>query len=144
MNNQDSDINIYGSCLSREEMVQYLNGKLSDSEQHRIENHLLECELCEDAMTGLEGMADKSQITAIDDQLHTEIDVLLRGEKEEKVKVLFPWRMAAAFALLVVSTAVLFLILPKKDEMELFTQEFKPYPAPLDSVVLQTPGNCPF
>ncbi|MBK9401959.1 MAG: hypothetical protein IPN36_14260 [Bacteroidetes bacterium] len=141
MNNQDSDINKYGSCLTREEMVQYLNGNLSDSEQHRIEIHLLDCELCEDAMTGLEGMADKSQITAIDDQLHTEIDVLLHGEKEEKVKVLFPWRMAAAFALLLVSTAVLFLILPKKDEMELFTQEFKPYPAPIDSVVLQTPGT---
>jgi hypothetical protein len=49
--------------------------------------------------------------------------------------------MAAAFALLLVSTAVLFLILPKKDEMELFTQEFKPYPAPIDSPIQQTPGT---
>lgn len=141
MNNPDSDINKYDSCLTREEMVHYLNGDLSDSEQHRIENHLLECELCDDAMTGLEGMADKSQIIALDDQLHSEIDVLLSHEKEEKVKVLFPWRMAAAFALLLVSTAVLFLILPKKDEMELFTQEFKPYPAPIDSPIQQTPGT---
>jgi predicted anti-sigma-YlaC factor YlaD len=84
MNNPDSDINKYDSCLTREEMVHYLNGDLSDSEQHRIENHLLECELCDDAMTGLEGMADKSQIIALDDQLHSEIDVLLSGMKKKR------------------------------------------------------------
>jgi len=133
MNKSVSDIMSDGPCLSREEMLQYLNGTLSDSEQHRVESHLLECELCADAMMGLEGMADRSQLTNIDDQLHSEIDELLKREEDRKVKVLFPWRIAAAFALLFVSTLVLFLVIPKKDEMELFTQEFKPYPAPVDS-----------
>ncbi len=119
-----------GSCLSRAEMLDYLGGKLSHEEQHRVEIHLLDCELCNDANEGLEQWKAPSHLEAIDEHMHLEIDEMLEPDKASKIKVLFPWRMAAAIALIFISTLVLFLILPDNKEAELFTQEYKPYPAP--------------
>lgn len=40
-------------CLSRGETRKYLDGSLSAQKQHRVENHLLDCPLCRDAVSGL-------------------------------------------------------------------------------------------
>ncbi|MCH2083826.1 MAG: hypothetical protein MK226_15635 [Saprospiraceae bacterium] len=43
-----------GKCLSKEELEKYFNGNLPKQQILRVENHLLECELCS---TSVEGMA---------------------------------------------------------------------------------------
>ena len=40
-------------CLSRGETRKYLDGDLSAQKLHRVENHLLDCPLCRDAVSGL-------------------------------------------------------------------------------------------
>lgn len=134
MNNSGPENMKNGSCLNREEMLRYLGGELGHRDQHRIENHLLECELCSDAMMGLEEMKDRSFFPGLDEQIKSGIE-MMTAQEDTKVRVLFPWRMAAAFALILVSSLVLFLIIPKKTEQELFTQEYKPYPAPTDTLI---------
>ncbi len=50
---------IFGStnCLSQEQLLKYNSNALSQKEKHRVEKHLVECELCSDA---LEGFSDVS------------------------------------------------------------------------------------
>ncbi|MBL7924161.1 MAG: hypothetical protein JNL88_08185 [Bacteroidia bacterium] len=46
--------------------------------------------------------------------------------------------MAAAIALILVSTLVLWLVIPKQSGQELFTSQYKPYPAPSDTLAPAT------
>lgn len=39
-------------CLSEEQLLKYSNNTLPQKEKHKVEKHLLECELCTDAMEG--------------------------------------------------------------------------------------------
>ena len=41
-------------CLSREEITEYLTGSLTETKRFEIENHLLDCPLCSDAVDGKE------------------------------------------------------------------------------------------
>lgn len=124
-----------GSCIQPEEFSAYLSGQMDSGAQHRLEMHLLECDFCNDAMDGFLEMESPSALTRINDELKAEVDLNIAstaGEdfsKEATVRVLFPWRMAAAVALIVVSTLTLYLVIPRQTNQELFTQEYKPYPA---------------
>ncbi len=42
----------HNNCLRLEEISLYVNGQLSPAEVHSIEHHLLDCELCHDAVEG--------------------------------------------------------------------------------------------
>jgi hypothetical protein len=49
------DINSFNNDqhLTHEELVEYNQGNLSNKEMHRLELHLIDCELCNDALDGL-------------------------------------------------------------------------------------------
>lgn len=120
-----------GECITKEIMIAFLEGTLSSLEQHHVEKHLLECEFCSDALDGFQLVKDRNNIGLIVDELNDKINNSEEEEldQEEKIKVLFPWQMAAAFALLILSGLGLWFFIPKHDSTQLFTQEFKPYKA---------------
>ncbi|MBP7166077.1 MAG: tetratricopeptide repeat protein [Bacteroidia bacterium] len=135
MNTSSNQHQPAGSCIQPEEFTAYLSGQMDSSARHRIEMHLLDCDFCNDAMDGFLEMESPSGLTAINEELKAEVDLNIAstaGEdftKEATVRVLFPWRMAAAVALIAVSTITLYLVIPRQSNQELFTQEYKPYPA---------------
>jgi anti-sigma factor RsiW len=45
------------NCLGREELRAYLEDPISAEDRRRVENHLLDCPLCSDALEGLETFA---------------------------------------------------------------------------------------
>lgn len=53
MSQKSDNIFAAGSCISRDEMYAYLEGRFSSTEMHRIEKHLLDCEMCSDELEGL-------------------------------------------------------------------------------------------
>ncbi len=111
-------------CLTQEQIMAYLENKLSAIELHEVENHIADCMLCSEAIEGLQNIAPqeiKSQLAEIDDQLN---DLLFADEPKEQ-KQLTPkhllnptlkpkpktisWRAAAAiFILIFVSSLVVF------------------------------------
>ena len=120
-------------CLSSQEMLDYTQGILSTQEQHRIEKHLLDCEFCSDALEGIQMMKNPNSLLAIEEELNLEIDSMTSEEEEdndEKVKVLFPWRMAAAIVLIFISTFTLWMVIPKNNTQELMSEKSVAYPAP--------------
>ncbi len=137
MQKQTTDYFQPEDCLSEEQILNYLNGKMSPYEQHKAEMHLLDCELCSDALEGIQIMKNPNDLKTINADLKQNIVSYLEEEEENpKVKVMFPWRIAAAFALIFVSAATLWIVLPKNNSEKMFTQEYKPYPAPQNTAPL--------
>jgi hypothetical protein len=68
--------------------------------------------MCEDA---LEGLKNSPNATANIDLIDEDIDRMT----ESKPKVIFPWKIAAAFALIFASTLTLWLVIPKQSENKL-------------------------
>lgn len=51
--------------LSFEELTEYNNGNLSNAEMHRLELHLISCELCKDALDGMKLIEDEQVANSI-------------------------------------------------------------------------------
>ena len=89
-------------CLSEQTMFDYIDHKLSAKERHVVEKHMLDCELCSDAMEGLELVKDRNRISVINKAVDEFIAPI--AEKETKIisinyKTVFS--IAAGIALLI-------------------------------------------
>lgn len=120
----------HSQCLSRDEMLAYLSGSLSATERHALEVHLSDCPFCSDALDGVETLDTPATFETVHDDLKLRLDDLTRNGNSPRVRVLFPWRIAAAFALLVASLATLWLAIPDQSNTETISEVFEPYPAP--------------
>ncbi len=60
-------------CPTHQQLRDYVDGRLSDSEKHRIEAHLVDCEMCSDEIEGLSLMKDPEQLPAIVEELDHKI-----------------------------------------------------------------------
>ncbi|HCX21110.1 MAG: hypothetical protein CMB80_20060 [Flammeovirgaceae bacterium] len=93
--------------ISREEMRQYLEGKLKRKAAHEVERHLLENEFANDAMEGFEGF-DQDLIDADIDHLKTRV-----ADKKSKG---FIYYAAAAVALLIVSLSSIWFMMDQLND----------------------------
>ena len=59
-------------CISEEVLARYLADKLSPAEKHEVEKHLVDCEMCTDAVDGLR-MIDPKKISYITSELNQKI-----------------------------------------------------------------------
>ncbi len=108
--NNDLKHTIYNptDCLSEKMLFEYIDNKLNQKERHIVEKHLLDCEMCSDALEGLELTKDRNRIALIKEAVNKRILFLdsARNDKKGAVVVSFNYKMAfsiaAAIALLVV------------------------------------------
>lgn len=63
--NSEPHKNIFSEteCLSEQQMFDYIDGKLNASEQYQAERHLVDCELCSDALEGLRLVQNRNIIS---------------------------------------------------------------------------------
>ena len=71
-------------CLSEKMLFDYIDNKLNQKERHIVEKHLLDCEMCSDALEGLEMVTDRNRITLIKEAINKQI---LESTKKEAVDV---------------------------------------------------------
>jgi protein TonB len=103
-------------CLSEQTMFDYIDKKLSERENHIVEKHLLHCDLCSDAIEGLEVVKDRNRISLINQKVMEAVSPPL---KETKV-VGFNYRVVlsvAASLLLLMGGIFLFNMFNQKGEM---------------------------
>ena len=84
-----SDINkIFSksSCLTNNEMLEYLSGKLSDTGRRRIEMHIADCEMCNDELEGLSNMKNPENLSIIIHSVNSDIDTYLKQFDKSKIK----------------------------------------------------------
>ncbi|MFM9006996.1 MAG: hypothetical protein ACKORE_00265 [Bacteroidota bacterium] len=103
-----------GQCLSEGEMIAYLGTSLSAKARHTLELHLSECPFCSDALDGLKLLPSNRDLHRILQEL-TLPEHPQSTESTTRIRILFPWRIAAAFLLVGLSIATLFLLKPDTD-----------------------------
>ena len=81
-------------CLPEEVLMRYARGELSVSEQHEAEKHLVDCELCSDALEGFLLLKNTQSITTIRETISLKYST---PEKNNSRKF---WLAAASIALL--------------------------------------------
>ena len=151
MNNTINDFFEEGDCPSENELSNYIEGKCSDADAHKIEAHLLNCEMCSDALEGLSLLNPTSKINSINTELHQKIDQLT---ETTKTRILIPWQIAAAFILLFASAGMLWFFVPKNptetlsletEQKEATTQQSDPEPSTFNTndSALSIQGNTP-
>ncbi len=95
-------------CLNEDEIRFYLNGTLGESSRYRVENHLLDCPLCAEAM---EGFANEYKFGQ--DQQLAELKEAIKGKTRivPKSREVHFWtinRIAAAILLIIIPSAAWF------------------------------------
>ena len=105
-------------CLSEGTIQGYLSNRLSEDERHRVENHLLDCPLCADAVEGYEYLAADQKDAG--------------GKKPVRLLAL-QWRYWAAAAVLLALIAAALWIYPGAPAHErLYTEYYRTYDNDLD------------
>lgn len=138
MNNTINDFFEEGDCPSENELSNYIEGKCSTTDAYKIEAHLLNCEMCCDALEGLSLLNPTSRINSINNELHEKIDQLTENTK---TRILIPWQIAAAFILLFASAGMLWFFVPKNPTETLSLETEKKEPSNQPSVIEESTIN---
>ncbi len=98
--------------LKLEELLTYSQGNLSNKEMHRLELHLIHCDLCNDALDGVAMVREPvllKNITSIKEQTSTKssINIAISGRQ---------WLALAASIVLIAAVSAIFYFLPATDD----------------------------
>ena len=105
-------------CLSRERLMQYHNGELTNQEMHEVEHHLLGCDLCSDALEGLSMVRDPDKIDEINRIIQERVRKPASGVK---------WVAIAAMLLVFIGiSTLLYQKLHEADQLENIITEATP------------------
>jgi len=87
------------TCISKETMLKFINKQLSKNELHKVETHMLDCELCTDAYEGMAYAENSSMLFAIDSQIDSRI-----GRSVTKSPIMRNLMVAASIMVIVFGT----------------------------------------
>jgi tetratricopeptide (TPR) repeat protein len=113
-----------GSCLSQKELIGYIREELNDREKDIIENHLLQCDLCFDAVEGITELSLNDDAAYHLDSIKDDIKI---KSNSGILKTNLRFYISAAAVILIACTAAL-IMFRKSDSEKLFDEYFKPYP----------------
>lgn len=108
MNNRLNNIFSETDCLSPEILIAYAENRLEADEKYLVEKHLLDCQLCSDALEGISSMKDKSKLKPVLSEISKKIDSYSKERKTRVIYFDFKRSMAAA-AVLIALVGVTFL-----------------------------------
>ncbi len=94
-------------CLSQKEMEHYVKGDISDELRYTIENHLVDCPLCSEAMEGYQLMEGDS--TVVFDDLFERIDAKVTAPETKAKTRSIPWNSIAAGLLFLISVSAAYV-----------------------------------
>jgi hypothetical protein len=100
MNDNWKNIINSGNCPPIDKLILYLKGKLSKEEVYAIENHLADCELCNDALEGISLLSNSDSINNVEVELKERIHDLLSHKKSKKHNLILYRRLAIAASIL--------------------------------------------
>src|SRR6185503_13052401 len=84
-------------CISGDMLLKYVSNTLSADQKREVEKHLIDCEMCSDALEGLRMVGDPKKISLDISDLNRKIQERA-GQKEVKVVFLRQYRTQLAVA----------------------------------------------
>lgn len=110
-----SDKNIFGKSAHLEtgQLLNYIRRSLSKAEEHEVERHLADCELCSDALEGLRKLDADTNMLVIASELHK----MARRRNVVRKKIFSQLELVTVFAvtfLLIFLIVIAFIFFIKK------------------------------
>jgi hypothetical protein len=101
-------------CISEQTMFDYIDHKLSPKDQHIVEKHMLDCDLCSDAFEGLTLLDDRNRIRVIDRLIKERIAV----KSSKIIGINYKILISIAAGLLLLTGGIFFFRLYSNDFIE--------------------------
>lgn len=86
MNDHFTDIFTETACPTQDQLLAYVENKLSAAERHEVERHIADCELCSEAVEGLAAIKHKEQVPGWLRQAKWDVLQKLRKKTRKKRK----------------------------------------------------------
>lgn len=101
--------------VDQETLLRYLQGKLSEQEQHEVEKQMMDGDFEADALDGLQEFKNKKDISGLVNQLNA--DLKRRTEKKkrfkEKMKLKLDFNLVIAIVILLLLIVISYFIIHK-------------------------------
>jgi TonB family protein len=115
--------------LTYEELVEYQRGNLGNSEMHRLELHLIDCDLCNEALDGLANI-EESDLLKHMANIRSRTEIKAEGGGITKKHW---YAIAASIALIAVLSV--FLLVPSADKTTIIAEKLPATEKKADSVI---------
>lgn len=106
--------------IDNQKLMDYVSGKLSEQEKHDLEEAMIDSEMMNDAMEGLDGVKNKKEVTALVEQLNLNLKKQLEKKKSKKIKRSIkdlPW-LYLTIILILIMILIGFLVIKKHLDSE--------------------------
>ena len=101
--------------IDSQKLMDYLNGKLNETEKHEVEKYLIDNEFARDAMEGLQEVRNKQKLPAYVEQLNKDLQKHIEKRKASREKRRlkeFPW-IYFALILILLLCIVAYVVMKK-------------------------------
>ena len=99
--------------IDNQKLMDYLSGKLSAAEKHEFEKSMIDSEMMNDAVEGLEKLKNKKDVSVLVEQLNLNLQKQLEKKKAKKLKRKIkdlPWLYLTIIIVLVIILISFFVI----------------------------------
>lgn len=110
-----------GDCPPHELLLAYFRGELTGEEKNRIEQHLMQCEMCSDELGGLTKMKDVDKLPGIVAEIQSEIKARQRKIIRMNPRILIT--AAAATVVILIGVVFLFRFIPSREGGKLLSRQ---------------------
>lgn len=111
MNKEAASIFEASGCLTEQQLMDYLEDRLTEEETHAVEVHMAGCAFCTDALEGLMQVAEKRRIPVILKQLQSQLRRELQSHRSKKKKLkLYVWLSTLIVLVLLILLIAFFAI----------------------------------
>ncbi|HKR04064.1 MAG TPA: zf-HC2 domain-containing protein [Bacteroidia bacterium] len=114
--NKNKNIFDHRNCLSKEELISYAKGTLSEKEKHFVEKHLLDCELCTEALEGILALSDASKLHNISREMIHRLSADRPFTKKNKIRPAY-FAAAAVICVFIIS-GIYFAFIRNPEELK--------------------------
>jgi TolA-binding protein len=111
MNDNHHKIFSESECPGHERLLSYFHNQLTEEEHHRIEAHLIDCEMCSDELEGLSRMEHPEELDRLVGEIQSAVDS--RVPRIVHMRYRFYALAAAAVLVVAVGTTVIIRLLTK-------------------------------
>jgi anti-sigma factor RsiW len=106
--------------IDNQKLMDYLSDKLSAEEKHELEKKMADSEMLNDIVEGLEKFKNKKEVTALVEQLNTNLKKQLEKKRSRKLKRQIkdlPWLYLSIILILII-ILISFLVIKKHLDSE--------------------------
>ncbi len=114
--------------IDNQKLMDYVSGNLSEKEKHELEEEMIDSEMINDAVEGLDGFKNKKDVTALVEQLNLNLKKQLEKKKSKKLKRSIkdlPW-LYLTIILILIMILIGFLVIKRHLDSEKTTNKLLP------------------